>query len=150
MTESETGPSIRPSRTDGVILAVGLVYVVLAVAGTVKVGWHDFGWSEPDRVFWVFGVSTLANVVHGVVGLVGLFAAVGSAAFAFTPVLGVTFTAMAAFGIVAMSANDGGDPLNLTWWNVILYVVSAVACGYAYIGRVHDLHLRRTRTSAGR
>lgn len=146
MAESEVRARTRASSTRVVILVLGLAYLVLAVAGTAKVGWHEFGWSEPDRVFGVFGVSTLANILHGVLGLIATLSALGGAAsaFAFEPVLGVVFTAMTAFGVVAMVADDGGDPLNLTWWNVVLYLVSAVACGYAYAGRVHELRARRS------
>lgn len=143
MAESEVRFRTRTSSTRVVILLLGLLYLVLAVAGTITVGWNEFGWEEPVRVFGVFGVSTLLNIVHGFVGLIALLAALGGAAFAFAPVLGVAFTAMAAFGVVSRVAADAGDPLNLTWWNAVLYLCSVAACGYAYLSQVHQLRTRR-------
>jgi Domain of unknown function (DUF4383) len=136
MAESEDGLRTRTGSTRVIILVLGVVYLVFAVAGMVTVGWHEFKWEEPVRLFGIFGVSTLLNIAHGFLGLVALAAAIGGAAFAFAPVLAVVFTGMTAFGIVASIGVGTGDPFNLTWWNVVLYLLSVAACGYAYFSQV--------------
>lgn len=145
MAESEDGLRTRAMSTRVVILVLGVVYLVFAVAGMIRVGWHEFEWEEPVRLFGIFGVSTLLNIAHGFLGLIALTAAIGGAAFAFAPVLAVVFTVMTAFGIVASIGTGTGDPFNLTWWNVVLYLLSVLACGFAYFSQLravwtHDDH----------
>jgi fermentation-respiration switch protein FrsA (DUF1100 family) len=122
-----------------IVLGLGAVFVLLATAGFVRTGWGEFGQEEPVRVLGVFGVSTLLNIVHTFVGLVALLAALRGAAGALAPVATVAFTAMAVFGATARLFGDSGDPLNQTWWNVGLYLLSAAACAYVY-----SLRLRAT------
>jgi fermentation-respiration switch protein FrsA (DUF1100 family) len=119
-----------------VVLVLALVYVVLAVAGIERAGWREFGPGESVLVFGVLGVSTLLNVVHALIGLVALGAALRHGAVAFALVALVVFTAMSAFGIVARGFGGSGDPLNLTWWNVGLYLLSAAACAFVYALRI--------------
>jgi hypothetical protein len=137
MAESEVGSRTRVAPARVVLLLLGVVYLVLATGGMFVTGWGEFGWEDPVRLFGVLGTSTLLNIVHGFVGLVALLAAVFGGADAFAPVLGIAFTAMAAFGIVARVAPGDGDPLNLTWGNVVLYLLSVAACVFAYFTRVH-------------
>jgi hypothetical protein len=132
-----------PART--VVLVLGLVYLVLAVGGVVAVGWGEFGWEDPVRLFGNFGISTLTNILHGFVGIVALVAALRGGAYAFAPVAGIAFMAMSAFGIAAQVFRDEGDPLNLTWWNVVLYLCGLVACVLVY-----GMRVRRSRRPADR
>jgi hypothetical protein len=120
-------------RVRAIVLGLGALYLLLAIAGFVRTGWGEFGLEEPLRLAGVLGVSTLLNIVHAFVGAVAVLAAVRGAAGAFAPVATVAFTAIAVFGATARIFGDYGDPLNLSWWNVGLYLLSAVACGYAYL-----------------
>jgi Domain of unknown function (DUF4383) len=115
-------------RGRAIVLSLGALYLLLAIAGFVRTGWGEFGLEEQLRVLGVLGVSTLLNIVHAFVGLVALLAALRSAASTFAPVATVAFAAMAAFGATARIFGDTGDPLNQTWWNVGLYLLSAVSC----------------------
>lgn len=119
-------------RVRTIVLGLGVVYLLLAIAGFVRTGWGEFGQEEPLRLAGVLGVSTLLNIVHAVVGAVACLAAARGAAGAFAPVAMVVFTAMAVFGATARIFGDYGDPLNQSWWNVGLYLLSAATCGYLY------------------
>jgi fermentation-respiration switch protein FrsA (DUF1100 family) len=120
------------------VATLGLVYLVLAVAGFVAVGWGTFGYEEPVRVFSVVGTSTLANIVHAFAGVVALVAALRRGASVFAPIGTIAFLAMAVFGVVSRLFPGAGDPLNLTWWNVGLYLLSAIACLYAYLANARS------------
>ncbi|HEX2132512.1 MAG TPA: DUF4383 domain-containing protein [Actinophytocola sp.] len=138
MVESKARSRAREAPARTVVLVLGLLYLVLAVGGVVAAGWGEFGWEDPVRLFGIFGVSTLANVLHGFVGIVALVAALRGGAFAFAPVAGVAFLVMSVFGIVSEVFGGEGDPLNLTWWNVVLYLCSLVACVVVYGLRVRS------------
>lgn len=131
---SDTMTSSR-QRARALVLGLAVVYLFLAVAGFVHVGVGTFGYEEPIRLFGFLGVSTLLNFAHTFIGLVALLAAVRGGASAFAAPATIGFTAMSALGIVSRVAGDSGDPLNLTWWNVALYLVSAVLCAYVYWSR---------------
>ncbi|OLF14641.1 DUF4383 domain-containing protein [Actinophytocola xanthii] len=118
---------VPPARL--VMLVLGIMYLVLAVIGFITVGFQEFGPERPERMLGVLGVSTLLSIVHTGLGAVLTVAALRGAATALAPVATVAFTALSAFGIVARVFGGTGDPLNLTWWNIALYLVSAVACG---------------------
>ncbi|HEY7595944.1 MAG TPA: DUF4383 domain-containing protein [Actinophytocola sp.] len=125
------GPAHHRGRL--VVVALGVLYLVLAAVGLATVGWHDFGYEEPVRMFGFLGVSTLLCVVHALLGVVLTTAGLRRAATAIAPVLVVAFVAMAVFGAVAKIFGGSGDPLNFNWWNVVLYLVSAAACVYVYV-----------------
>ncbi len=124
----------RGGRRRGLVfLLLGVLYLVLAVVGITTVGWDEFGLEEPVRMLGFLGVSTLSCVVHGLLGMVLTIAGLRGAATGVAPVLIVVFLAMAVFGVVARTFGGTGDPLNLDWWNVLLYLGSALACGYVYV-----------------
>jgi hypothetical protein len=124
---TRTASAARPG-----VLALGVVYLVLAIAGFVRTGTAEFGLEEPLRLFGVLGVSTLANIVHAVVGVAATVAALRRAPTVFAAPATVAFFAMAVFGAVSRIVADTGDPLNLTWWNVGLYLLSSAACAAFY------------------
>lgn len=115
-----------------IVLVVGVVYLALAVAGLVLVGWGGIRESESARFLGLLGVSRLLDIAHTVLGVVAVLAAVRRASSAFAAVATIVFTAMAAFGVVANVVGDAGDPLHMTWWNVGLYLLSGLTCAYVY------------------
>lgn len=115
-----------------IVLVLGVVYLALAVAGIAVVGWGGIRESEHARLLGVFGVGRLLDIAHVAIGVLAVLAAVRRGASAFAAVATIVFTAMAAFGVVAGVVGDAGDPLHMTWWNVGLYVLSALTCGYVY------------------
>jgi hypothetical protein len=134
MSNVEAQTAARRSRSQGdvVMLVLGVCYLALSVIGFVTVGWQQFGYEEPVRMLGVLGVSTLLNIVHALVGAVLTLAGLRRSAAAIAPVLVVAFTAAVAFGVVARLFGGNGDPLNLTWWNVVLYALSALIGVYVY------------------
>lgn len=129
----------KATRTARVaVLVLGVVYLVLAVTGILVVGWGGIREADPALLLGVFGVSRLLDVAHAVLGVVAVLAAVRGGASAFAAVATVVFTAMGAYGVIAGVIGDAGDPLHMTWWNVGLYLVSALTCAFVY-----SLHLRR-------
>ncbi|MFL6127430.1 DUF4383 domain-containing protein [Actinophytocola sp.] len=124
----------RRART--IVLVIGVVYLVLAIVGFATAGWGTFGYEEPVRMLGVFGVSTLLNIIHTFVGLAATVAAVRRVPSVFGTVAMVAFTVLTVFGVVARVFPGSGDPLNLTWWNVGLYALTAVVCGYVFTVRM--------------
>lgn len=114
------------------MLVLGIVYLALSVIGFATVGWQEIGWEDPVRMLGFLGVSSLLNIVHGLIGLVLIGMSLRHWSVGIAPVAAVAFIAMAAFGAVARIFGGEGDPLNLNWWNVGLYVLSAAAAVYAY------------------
>ncbi|GAB1516020.1 DUF4383 domain-containing protein [Actinophytocola sp. KF-1] len=129
MTET-VRKTASPART--IVLVLGVVYLALAVIGLAVVGWGSIREAENARLLGVFGVSRLLIIAHGALGVIAVVAALRRGASAFAAVATIVFVAMSAFGVVANVIGDAGDPLHMTWWNVGLYVLSAVACVLAY------------------
>jgi hypothetical protein len=118
------------------VLVLGVVYLALAVTGILVVGWGGIREADPALLLGVFGVSRLLDIAHAVVGVVAVLAALRGGASAFAAVGTVVFTAMAAYGVIAGVIGDVGDPLHMTWWNVGLYVLSALTCVFVYMLRL--------------
>ncbi len=119
-------------RTRAIVLGIGVLYLLLAIGGFIRTGFSSFGWEEPVRLLGFLGVSTLLNIVHTFAGLLAVVAALRKAPSAFAAPATVAFTAMAAFGAVSRIFADTGDPLNMTWWNVGLSLLTAATCAYVY------------------
>jgi hypothetical protein len=124
----------RTART--AVLVLGVLYLALAVLGVVLVGWGDIHESESARLLGVFGVSRLLIVAHAAFGVLALVAALRRAPSVFAAPATIAFTAMAAFGTIAEIIGDVGDPLHMTWWNVGLYLLSAMTCAFIYTLRL--------------
>lgn len=118
------------------VLVLGVVYLALAVTGILVVGWGEIREADPALLLGVFGVSRLLDIAHAVLGVVAVLAAIRGAASAFAAVGTIVFTAMAAYGVIAGVVGDVGDPLHMTWWNVGLYVLSALTCAFVYTLRL--------------
>ncbi|MGV9295624.1 DUF4383 domain-containing protein [Amycolatopsis sp. NPDC003676] len=110
-----------------VVAVLGLIYLVLGVAGffvpeTAHAG-HD-----TTRVVWLFSSSTVLNIVHTALGLLGLLAARKlSGAVAYCWVLFVAFTGLTAYGILATSFSTArDDPVNLNWADNWLHGLTAL------------------------
>lgn len=119
-------------RTRAIVLGIGVLYLLLAIGGFIRAGFSSFGWEEPVRLLGFLGVSTLLSIAHTFAGALALVAALRGAPTAFAAPATVAFTAMAVFGAVSRIFADTGDPLNMTWWNVGLYVLTAATCAYVY------------------
>ena len=135
MTESLTLDRAA-TQARAIVLGLGVVYLLLAIGGFIRTGWGEFGLEEPVRLLGILGVSTLLNFVHTFAGLVAVVAALRGAPSAFAAPATIAFTAMAVFGAVARIFGGTGDPTNMTWGNVVLYVLSAAVCVFVYTLRM--------------
>ncbi|GAB2796342.1 DUF4383 domain-containing protein [Amycolatopsis magusensis] len=109
-------------------LVVGLVYLLLGVLGFTIA--DQPGQVGPDGVnmVWIFSVSAVQNVVHIVIGLLGLAAAAKPAgARIYGLVLFVALTGMTVFGVLASSADTPGDVLNVNAAGNWLHGLTALA-----------------------
>ncbi|MGW5743825.1 DUF4383 domain-containing protein [Amycolatopsis sp. NPDC003861] len=110
-----------------VVAVLGLLYLVLGIAGFLTPETAAVG-HETSRVVWIFSVTPLLNLVHSVVGVLGLLAATRrTGAIIYCWVLFVGFTGMTAYGILATSLVNPEDPINLNWADNWLHGLTAAA-----------------------
>ncbi|MBN6041911.1 DUF4383 domain-containing protein [Amycolatopsis sp. 195334CR] len=109
-------------------LAIGLIYLLLGVLGfTVAEHPGQIGPGAENTV-WIFSVSSVQNVLHVAVGLLGLAAATRAAGARIYGIgLFVVFIGMTAFGVLASSADTPGNVLNLNWAANWLHGLTALA-----------------------
>ncbi|WP_158887182.1 DUF4383 domain-containing protein [Amycolatopsis anabasis] len=98
---------------------VGLVFLVVGVIGFVRTGFGDFT-GHNHASLWIFSVNPLHNLVHVVIGLLGLLMATGSGlARTFGWILLVAYGAVLVWGLFIVGAfatnpfERFGNPLNL-------------------------------------
>ncbi|WP_051165838.1 DUF4383 domain-containing protein [Amycolatopsis orientalis] len=110
-----------------VVAVLGLIYLVLGVAGFF-VPETAHGGHDTTRVVWLFSSSTVLNIVHTALGLLGLLAARKlSGAVAYCWVLFVAFTGLTAYGILATAFSTAReDPVNLNWADNWLHGLTAL------------------------
>ncbi|WP_410643928.1 DUF4383 domain-containing protein [Amycolatopsis sp. lyj-346] len=111
-------------------LVLGVVYLVLGVAGFFVPGnagstsAGPFGTHATQYTLLIFSVSPLLNVLHTLVGVVGVVAARkvgGTAIYAFA--LAVGFAGFSAYSVLVLGFGTG-DRFNLNWADVILHLVT--------------------------
>jgi len=99
----------------------GLVLLLLGIIGFINP--HAFGW---------FHLDTTHNVIHVVVGLLGLLAASGEGyAFRFSQMTGLLFMLMAVLGFFTKDL-FGLMHVGLTD-NVLHFIVGAIALYFGYV-----------------
>lgn len=107
-------------------LLVAVVYLALGIAGFAA---HDGGMGPDDgRTVLGFGVSALLNVVHVVVGVLGLLAArkhATSRAYGWFVFFG--FAGLTAYAVLGATIGGGGDVANTTVSSAVLYGLTSVA-----------------------
>lgn len=120
---SRSGPPwLRPA-----VAVLGLAYLALGVVGfltpeTVGVGHNT------TRAVWIFSTSTVLNLVHTVVGVLGLVAATRKAgALIYSWALFVGFAGMTAYGIFATAFTNPEDPINVNWADNWLHGLTSIA-----------------------
>ncbi|MBB4684011.1 DUF4383 domain-containing protein [Amycolatopsis jiangsuensis] len=111
-----------------VVAVLGLVYLVLGVAGFIVPETAYAAGHDTSRLIWVFSSSTVLNIVHVLLGVLGLLAARKlSSALGYCWVLFVAFTGLTAYGILATSFGSvPQDPVNLNWADNWLHGITAL------------------------
>ncbi|GAB3144051.1 DUF4383 domain-containing protein [Amycolatopsis sp. NPDC004378] len=113
---------IRP-----VVAVIGLCYLALGIAGWLTPETAAVGHAT-THVVWLFSVSVLLNLVHTLVGVLGLLAATrrtGSIIYCWLIFVG--FLGMTAYGVLATAFGPPEDPINLNWADNCLHGLTAVA-----------------------
>ncbi|RSD21333.1 DUF4383 domain-containing protein [Amycolatopsis eburnea] len=127
MSSAETRSRAGASWLRPVVAVIGLLYLVLGVAGFFTPETADVG-HETTRTVWIFSVTPLLNLVHTVVGALGLLAATRRAgALIYCWVLFVGFAGMTAYGVLATAFSTPEDPINLNWAGNVLHGLTALA-----------------------
>ncbi len=142
-TQTDRAPAERPRQSAPVrLVALGLggIYLVLGVAGFFVPGnagstsASPFGTHATQYTLLIFSVSPLLNVLHTLVGVVGVVAArkVSSTAL-YALALAVGFAGFSAYSVLVLSFGTG-DRFNLNWADVVLHLVTmAGAAVLAYL-----------------
>jgi hypothetical protein len=127
MTSAETRSRTKASWLRPVVAVVGLLYLALGVAGFLTPETAEVG-HETSRAVWIFSVTPLLNIVHTLVGVLGLLAATRlSGAIFYCWLLFVGFTGMTAYGILAAAFINPEDPVNINWADNWLHGLTAAA-----------------------
>jgi hypothetical protein len=146
--QSTTGHTILAGRTGAAFprllaLGFGIGYLVLGLAGFFFAGEHHIG-RNTANVVWIFSVGTLANILHTVIGALGILAASRSTSSrVFGYAMFFVFAGLTAYGILAAATAGAGDLVNINWADNWLHGLSALA-GLA----MALLPLRRSTTRA--
>jgi hypothetical protein len=127
MSSTETRPRPGAAWLRPVVAVLGLLYLALGIAGFLTPETAAIG-HETSRAVWIFSVTPLLNVVHTVVGVLGLLAATRRAgSLIYCWVLFVGFAGMTAYGILATAFGNPEDPININWADNWLHGLTAVA-----------------------
>src|SRR5438105_4078977 len=114
MTPAETRTRTGANWLRPVVAVLGLVYLALGIAGWLTPETATVGHVTTGQVVGLFSASVLLNLVHTVVGVLGLLAATGRAgALVYCWVLFVGFLGMTAYGVLATAFSTPEDPINL-------------------------------------
>ncbi|MEU5263929.1 DUF4383 domain-containing protein [Amycolatopsis sp. NPDC021455] len=127
MTSAETRRRTAPAWLRPAVAVLGLLYLALGIAGFLTPETAAVG-HETSRAVWIFSLTSLLNMVHTAVGVLGLLAATrrtGSIIYCW--VLFVGFTGMTAYGVLATAVGNPDDPVNLNWADNWLHGLTAAA-----------------------
>ncbi|RZQ63804.1 DUF4383 domain-containing protein [Amycolatopsis suaedae] len=106
-------------------IGIGVVYLALGLAGFFLA--EDGVGPDPTTTVLGFGVSTMLNVVHVVVGALGIVASRrGTAARFYGWALFVVMIALTVYGILNAASQTTANMLNLNWPDNWLHGVTAV------------------------
>ena len=117
-----------PARTAGQYLSLiaGILFLLLAVGGFVVTGFSDVTGSDHQRQVIGFAVNPLSNLLHLVLGVLGVLAYTGRRrARWYGVVLFVVCATLYAYGSV-VADNPSGNPLNINWPSNVLHAVAAL------------------------
>jgi hypothetical protein len=115
------------------VLALGLFYVVLAIAGfasisdETNVGGNLRGGNPADLLWGAFGVTTVLNFIHFLLGGLTVIAGVMVPRSKLgTWAVATGFTLVLVYDIVSISTSGLTDPLAINWADFWLHLVTVV------------------------
>jgi Domain of unknown function (DUF4383) len=113
-------------------LAFGAIYLLVGIVGFFITGFDDFA-GHTNETLIVFRINPLHNIVHILIGVVGLALSrtlVGAKTFGLLLLVG--YGAAFVYGLFATGRS--WDILNLHWADNILHIASALVGGAIYAG----------------
>jgi hypothetical protein len=123
-------------------LVVAVAFLLLGVAGFAVTGFSGFTEYDPSQTVLGLAVNPLHNLVHLLVGVVGLaFWSRADRARTYGWILAVAFGVVALYGFV-VSGDADGNVLNLNGADNVLHLVTAL------VGVLIALWPRRDRSAA--
>ena len=125
MAGTETVPRPRTTAGQHLSLIAGVLLLVWGLAGFLVTGFSDFTGGTQEQQVIGFAVNPLSNVLHIVLGALGLLARTGARRARWYGI-GLFLVGAALFAYGALAADDGGAPLNLNWPTSTLHALFAL------------------------
>ncbi|MFC4556206.1 DUF4383 domain-containing protein [Georgenia faecalis] len=143
MANSTTTTRRQPHQL--LALVIGVVYLLVGIAGFFVTGIDGFVEHDHDQTLLVFAINPLHNIVHIVIGLAGVILwSTPERARVYGWLLAIGYGAATIYGFIVLN-NDDLNFLNINMADNWLHLVSTIA------GLIIALWPRRdTRTTTGR
>jgi len=119
----------RPTRQPHQYLAlvIGVVYLLVGVVGFAITGFDDWTMHDHSQTLLGFAINPLHNVVHLLIGLLGVLLWSRSAsARTYGWILAIGYGAAFVYGLIVVN-NPDANLLNINGADNVLHIVSAVA-----------------------
>ena len=114
-------------------LAFGAIYLLVGIVGFFITGFDHFADNEEHEMLLFFMINPLHNVVHLLIGVVGLaLSRTLAGAKTFGLLLAVGYGLAFVYGVIAVGKD--WDFLNINWADNVLHLLSAVVGGVIYAG----------------
>jgi hypothetical protein len=114
-------------------LAFGAIYLLVGIVGFFITGFEDFAGEPQHDMLLFFMINPLHNVVHLLIGVLGLvLSRTLAGAKTFGLLLLVGYGLAFVYGVFAVNAD--WDILNINWADNILHILSAAVGGVIYAG----------------
>jgi len=124
---SSTQQSTRRSPFQWLALAIGVVYLLIAIGGFAVTGFDGFTEHDHDQTLLGFAVNPLHNLLHGLVGVAGLALWArprGARVFGWLLVIG--YGGLFFYGLSVVD-NPAVNVMNINWADNWLHLASALA-----------------------
>jgi hypothetical protein len=114
-------------------LAFGAIYLLVGIVGFFITGFDHFADNGQHEMLLFFMINPLHNVVHILIGVVGLaLSRTLAGAQTFGLLLAVGYGLAFVYGVIAVGKD--WDVLNINWADNVLHLLSAVVGGVIYAG----------------
>jgi hypothetical protein len=114
-------------------LAFGAIYLLVGIVGFFVTGFDHFADNSQHEMLLFFMINPLHNVVHILIGVVGLvLSRTPAGARTFGLLLAVGYGLAFVYGVIAVGQD--WDFLNINWADNVLHIFSAVVGGVIYAG----------------
>ena len=114
-------------------LAFGAIYLLVGIVGFFVTGFDHFADNSQHEMLLFFMINPLHNIVHILIGVVGLaLSRTLAGAKTFGLLLAVGYGLAFVYGVIAVG--QSWDFLNINWADNVLHILSAVVGAVIYAG----------------